>query len=644
MATATQRLPYLRGLDGLRALAVAAVLAYHAGASWLPGGFLGVELFFVVSGFLITAGLLAEWRQEGKIAPLAFWQRRARRLLPAVILLILATLTVALLLVPGEVAGLREDALASLAYVTNWYLIFDQQSYFEAVGRPSLLLHLWSLAVEEQFYIVWPLLLAGGLRFLRPRATLAVVVALAVGSAALMIALHERGASSDRLYYGTDTRAAGLLIGAALAFVWQPWLRPAAGRALAHRATDLAGVAGLALLVWLFLTLDEFDERLYTGGLALVSLTSALVIAIAVDPRTLLSRVLGVGLLRWLGVRSYSIYLWHWPVFALTRPDLDVPYHGAALLVIRLGLAIALADLSYQLVERPAREGGIGRLLQAAGRLWTRPGWQGRAVVTTSTACLALLLAGFAFKTMSTARPEPPAYLAIGAIKGVVEPEPSAAVPDPELQAADESEPQAPEPQRALLMPPPFAGAGPLDPALATGTSQPVPASPQAPPIVRAPPRPSTGIRLSAIGDSVLLGAANEIAHQIGAIDVDAAIARQAGPTIQVLRERAAANALTPTVLIQIGNNGLFTTRQFDEMMSVLTGHQVLVVNLRVPKPWEGPNNAMLAEAVQRYPNAHLVDWHSASANHPELFTDDGTHLMPAGARIFADLVVASLP
>src|SRR5215217_6687399 len=218
------RLPYVPGLDGLRALAVIAVLLYHAGLPWIPGGFLGVEVFFVISGYLITALLLTEWRRLGRVDLKAFWLGRARRLLPALYLVLVVTLAYAVVFLPGEVAGLRGDVLAALGYVTNWYLVLGQESYFEAIGRPSLLKHLWSLAVEEQFYLIWPLVLAFGLSMgatrWRRRRILILALAGAVTSALLMALLYRPEVDPSRIYFGTDTRATGLLVGAALAFVW----------------------------------------------------------------------------------------------------------------------------------------------------------------------------------------------------------------------------------------------------------------------------------------------------------------------------------------------------------------------------------------------------------------------------------------
>jgi peptidoglycan/LPS O-acetylase OafA/YrhL/CubicO group peptidase (beta-lactamase class C family) len=361
------RLPYLPGLDGLRALAVAAVLLYHAELGFV-GGFLGVEVFFVLSGFLITALLFAEWQQHGRIQLAAFWMRRVRRLLPALILMLVGTFALAWLLVPDALSQLRADALAALGYVMNWQLVFSQQSYFDSMSRPSLLQNLWSLAVEEQFYLLWPLLFIAGMRYLGRFGLLIATLILAAASVALMAWLYQPGADPSRMYYGTDTRAAGLLVGAALALAWPLRRTPSVG----HRSGLLlscVGTLALAGLLIAFLRVYDYHPWLYYGGFLLTAIGTAIVIAAVIHPRArLVPALLGWRPLRWIGLRSYGIYLWHWPIFMVTRPYQDVPIDGWPLLLLRLALVLGLAALSYRFVELPIRHGAIERWWQA---LWT---------------------------------------------------------------------------------------------------------------------------------------------------------------------------------------------------------------------------------------------------------------------------------
>jgi peptidoglycan/LPS O-acetylase OafA/YrhL len=398
-------------LDGLRALAVLAVILYHAHLPpWLPGGFLGVEVFFVISGYLITSLLLKEWGRDQRVNLKVFWLRRARRLLPALFLLLAGVLTFAVVFLPEEVAGLRPAALAAATYISNWYLIFQHQSYFLTIGRPPLLQHLWSLAVEEQFYLIWPPLFFLLMRLLRRRTVMLAAIAAAVASAVLMVALYQPDADPSRVYYGTDTRAAGLLIGVALAFIWAPGRRTNLPSAL----LDAAGLLALAGLFFAFYRLNEFESFLYLGGFTAVSLASALVIATSVDGRSrLLPRLLGWGPLRWAGLRSYGIYLWHWPVFQVTRPQLDLPLDGLPLFALRMALTLGLVELSYRFVEIPVRTGALGRAWHnwrsASGvRRWRLAGnW-------TVVGALVLVYCGLLINNVAAAKPPPPpAYLSV---------------------------------------------------------------------------------------------------------------------------------------------------------------------------------------------------------------------------------------
>jgi peptidoglycan/LPS O-acetylase OafA/YrhL/lysophospholipase L1-like esterase len=640
------RLPYLPGLDGLRALAVIAVLLYHAELRWIPGGFLGVEVFFVISGYLITALLLAEHRQRGRVDLKAFWLRRARRLLPALYLLLVVTLAFAVVFLPEEVARLRNDAAAAFAYVTNWYLVVNNESYFETVGRPSLLLHLWSLAVEEQFYVLWPPLFVVGIMLLR-RYTLLVALAGAAGSALLMATLYQPDVDPSRIYYGTDTRATGLLLGAALAFVWAPrrgtdltlMRRFAAARRRRLRHTgrqrqfrarwgwtgplllDVVGLAALSGLVSFCILLDQYQPFLYQGGLALVALATVVVIMVTVHPHTRLGAgLLGRWPLRWIGLRSYGIYLWHWPVFMVTRPELDVLITGTPLLILRLAATLVLADLSYRFVETPIRRGVLGRAWKAlreargARRWWLGAGWAG-AVGAGAASCVVLGVA------LAYAQPPaPPSYLSVESIHT----EASAPTRDTrDLGATSETE--TPETGTA-----------------ASTTSETDTVGLTTAPETAAERAPAS--RVTAIGDSVMIGAAGELEQTIDNLSIEADVGLQAPAAIDILRKRRDAKQLGEVVIVHIGSNGAFSEEQFEEMMEVLADvHRVMFVNVKVPRPWEQPNNAVLADGVKQYSNAVLVDWYVASVGRPELLVKDGIHLQHEGQRVYTDLIAAYL-
>jgi peptidoglycan/LPS O-acetylase OafA/YrhL len=650
----------------LRAFAVIAVLLYHADLAWIPGGFLGVEVFFVISGYLITALLLAEWRQRGRIDLKTFWLRRARRLLPALYVLLVVTLAFAVVFLPGEVAGLRGDVLAAFGYVTNWYLIFGQESYFEAVGRPSLLQHLWSLAVEEQFYLIWPPILALGLCIgatrLRQRRVLMVALFGAGASAVAMALLYAPGVDPSRIYYGTDTRATGLLCGAALAFLWSPGVSYRPSEARHHRLKlagrgrfrrrwgwtaplllDLLGFAALGGLLWFCLHFGEFQPSLYSGGFALVGLATTATIMAVVHPYTLIGRrLLGWAPLRWIGVRSYGIYLWHWPVFMVTRPDLDVPFDGLPLLALRLAATVILADLSYRYIETPIRRGALGRawrtLREARGPMRRRLSLQWAGVLVPILASCALLGVAVA----QAEPPKKPSYLAsMKSVHTVEQPhrKSSNAGIDSPRKARPSMERKGLEGYRETQGANHTDGSVGAAPGARTQRTTKVTSDGG-----RTGPSGFTG-SVSAIGDSVMLGAVEGLQKEIrGLTVVDAEVGLQVYTATDILNSRRASGYLGDVVIVHLGNNGVFTEKEFDRIMWTLSGvDRVLFVNVSVPRTWEAPNNQVITEGVTRYPNTVLVDWHSASADRPELFYKDGYHLRPEGQRIYANLISANL-
>lgn len=378
---------YRPALDGLRAIALTAVLLYHAGVPWVRGGFLGVDLFFVLSGYLITGLLLNEWRQWRSIDLVAFYTRRARRLLPALVTVVAAVATWTFLFAaPDKVAAIRADGLSALAYVANLRFIVMEQSYFDQFGDPSPFRHTWSLAIEEQYYLLFPLLLIGLLRALRGRRRVAWALALgAIGSAAWMGHLYVPGSDPSRVYYGTDTRIQELLVGSTLAVLLTGRTRTPE---MARRARWFAPVA-LVLVVAALAVLRDTGPHLYQGGfLGLSIIVAALIAGVELDRRGGVARVLSWGPLVRIGVISYGLYLWHWPVFvALSEPRTGL--NGLPLIALRLGLTGLLSVASYRLIEHPIRRGTVPRW--ASGRSWPTLRW---ALPAVSVAALVTATAG----------------------------------------------------------------------------------------------------------------------------------------------------------------------------------------------------------------------------------------------------------
>ena len=607
-STTAARLAYLPGLDGLRALAVAAVVLYHAEVAPLSGGFLGVDLFFVISGFLITSLLLAEWERTGRLDLRAFWLRRARRLLPALFVVLVAALAFAVLFLPESVARLRSDVAAAAGYVTNWYLLAGDQSYFETIDRQSPLLHLWSLAVEEQFYLAWPVVLLVTLRVAGRRAALVLTVGAACASAAWMAVLATPDGDPSRVYYGTDTRIFAPIAGAALAFLAGPWV-VAAGERRAPRTwrgigrADPVAVASLAVLGWFVVNVGSDASTLYTGGLAVVALAGTLLVGSVVHPDArVVPWVLERPWLRWLGTRSYGVYLWHWPILSITRPGLDVAVDGPVLFVARLAAIGLLAELSYRIVERPIRSGG----LEGAWRRWrdepARRLHPARLRLAVGGLAALLPATGLAVAVLAASPPSRPDYLPVSEWDGVVVADVDWADPMP----ADRS---------GTVRSDGRTGARPHETA--------------------PPDRP-----ILVVGDSIIISTGKALARELGRIEIDAEVGRHAVDGVRILEQRRQAARLSEIVVIDLGTNGPLMRAQFERAMEVLSGVRLVVwVNVSVPRTWEEHTNLVLAQQVPRYPNARLVDWYGAASARRELFRGDGYHPTADGAALFASLI-----
>ncbi len=679
---------YRPGLDGLRAIAVIGVLLYHAGVSWMPGGLLGVDLFFVISGFLITSLLVAELQRSGSIAMIAFYRRRARRLLPALAAVLAFTLVGMALVRPGDLVRFGSDVLASIGYVTNWWFVVQHRSYFVASGRPSPFQHLWSLAVEEQFYILWPLALLvlwrvltrakslAGARGRTASRSLARIGRYAVGAACISagwmayIAVRENlpyGADTSRVYFGTDTHASGLLLGVAAAAFLAAWYGPLwqqrPGR-MGRAAFDLAGTAALAAAGWAMFRTNEFSPGLYRGGFLAFAAAAAVAVTAISRPGAVLEKVLGSKPARWVGTRSYGLYLWHWPVFVYTRPQLDVPLTGTANVLLRLALTVALAETSFRLVEQPIRTLGLRTWLQqvlhhaqttargasirqkAARWPWRRALASGTMLAGLLLGCAGVLLLGYAVFRIQA----PPAHrtsilITPSGSRGTSALKKGNAPSTPTARPAPTASPSATStvsPLDAAAASPPAAapGTSPATPSATATTSAAPPPTPTPSPSL--PPLPD-GHKVTAIGDSVMLGAVTSLAQALPGATVNAVEGRQASGAFTLLDGLIHGNRLGADLVLHIGTNGTIDPRALDSLLSQTANRQVVILNLHVPRAWQDLNNTILAAAARNHPDVRLLDWNAAASAHPEWLYDDGIHLRPAGAAAYRDLILNAL-
>ncbi|MDR6200395.1 peptidoglycan/LPS O-acetylase OafA/YrhL [Microbacterium sp. SORGH_AS428] len=592
------------GLDGLRAVAVTLVVVYHLFPGWwMRGGFIGVDVFFVISGFLITSLLLREHDQTGRVALGAFWRRRARRLLPA-LLLVLTVCASAAWLIGGDVlVGLGRQLVGALVFGYNWTAVADGADYFGS-GGGELFRNLWSLAVEEQFYLVWPPLLLALL--LLPRAWMRAVAALAAATAsAVWMAVIVASGSADpltlgarvtRAYFGTDTHAFGLLLGVAVAVAWRAvvrveraWMR----RRGVRGGVSTLGICALAGLVLLATVGQSQSTATFPGALVTASALSAFVIVAGVWPGSPLGRGLDAAPLRWIGERSYGLYLWHWPVLVLlvaawqgTSADRPFPTAlGAAALVV----TVLLSALSYRFLEVPVRRRGAGRVIGGLRRAFASSARR-RAGSFAVTAVAVLLVAGTAAALISApAVFSGEAVVAAGADALQTQPAPTNAGGDPDDDVV-------------------------------------------------------TGDEVTAIGDSVMLASAPSLIAALPGADVDAVVSRQMNAAPDILRSLADSGRLREFVVLGLGTNGSISQRTLDQVLEVIgPDRQLVLVTASAPRSWIPGVNADIAAFARTHRGVQVADWQSAIAPHLDLLAGDEVHPGDAGGRIYADTVVAAL-
>ncbi|UIJ69639.1 acetyltransferase (plasmid) [Bacillus cereus] len=582
---------YMVGLDSLRGLAIMAVILYHINFNWMPGGFLGVTVFFVLSGYLITDILVTEWRKNKRIDLKEFWFSRARRLLPGMLVMLVITFAWIAIFHSSLLETMRDDSLAALFYVSNWWYIYHKLSYFDNFNQPSPLNHFWSLAVEEQFYVVWPFIISLGLYYTKKRSRLILWICLGAAFSALAMAiLYEPGTDPSRIYYGTDTRAFSLLIGAALALIWPSAELTNKIIPKARFILDVVGGIALIIILVMFWKTNQYDAFLYRGGMVILSIATALLVANLAHPASRIAKFLRFRPLRWIGVRSYGIYLWHYPILTLTPPKVNTGDFSLIRAILQFILIIIIAQISWEFIENPIRQGGLRNIQFKNIRF------------QNVTLGIKLALIGTIFVS---------AIAVLGIVKA----------------NKDTVEVTKTRPAKHPV-------------AVRENLTQEAPQNQEKSKEVNSV-QPKNSLTVTAIGDSIMIDIAPYLKNTFPDIGIDAQIGRQLSKAIPVVERLKNEGNLGNHVIIGLGTNGAFTTENLVALIKLIgKERKIILINTRVPRPWESIVNERLKVTAAEYPNVTLVDWYDASAGKSEYFAPDGVHLTKVGAETYAALVV----
>ena len=583
MATA-RGIRYIPAIDGLRGLAVVAVMLYHLGFTWIPGGFLGVDLFFVISGYVITRLLLDSIARSGGLDLRAFYKARIRRLFPPLIFMIIATSIYIGIWAPETMRRFVSDSPFSLLGVMNWWLVFRHTDYFDSISRAPLLQHTWSLGVEAQFYLLWPLILLLTVRYLGKKKIpgAALFIAAVSGITLLVVSFQVDAASTSQIshvYFGTDTHSIGLFLGAALAVSWIPQNLKEDVERRAQDFIDGIGVFGFIGMIATFLFIDETDPTLYKLAFPLAGIFGCAIITSIVHPASRFAPLLSSKVAVWIGERSYSIYLWHWVVFQLTRPAVDIEGSAWALTALRILIVLALADISLRFVELPIRSGLVEYWFKGMKYRTKRVQLRQKTLLGVSIFSILLILTLISTRAISDS--------------------------DRVMATVKEELSQTPEISNEDVVPTSTHG-------------------------------------LWVTGDSVILGIRYELETRSHIELINARVGRQAPELIDVMLNDKL-NVVGSTVIFNLGNNNKLTEAQVAAVFEAVKDQpRIIVVNTAVPRGWRDENNLLIAKYAELF-GAVLIDWNAISTGHPEYFAPDGVHLVPAGARAYVDAISSQL-
>ncbi|EGQ3785206.1 acetyltransferase [Staphylococcus pseudintermedius] len=586
---------YMTGLDGVRAVAVIAIIIYHLNPQWLSGGFLGVDTFFVISGYLITSLLLTEYHNTGKIELMSFWLRRVKRLIPAVLFLVMGVIVLSLIFMPMEIQKVRADSIAAIFYVSNWWYIMQNVDYFEQFAVQPLK-HLWSLAIEEQFYLVFPIVLLSLLSFIRRLKSIRIIfLILLVISMIAMMVLYVPNENVARVYFGTDTRIQTLLMGVLLALVWPPFQLKAKVNTQMRMMIDTAGVVGLAILFICFKFVSETNSILYYGGFFLISTVTLLVIASSVHPSGYFAKFLGNKVFTFIGSRSYSLYLWHYPIIVLIHHQFVQGQIPPLVYVVEILLMVLMAEFSYKFIEQPFRKEGFN--IFAFNHL---KNWRSQKVLRTWLVIILLI---------------PTLLVMVGGFNRFAK-----------KNSTRVTEVNTEEIDKLITQPLPLPQLE-IDGFVVKGNKQ-----------------KYASWKPLLIGDSVMVDIGDDFRSFVPKADINGKVGRQlVEATSLAKRQYQSYRDKNDIVVLELGTNGDFTEEQLNSLLEQFGEADIYLVNTRVPRSYESHVNQVLAKAAKKRANVTLVDWYSRSENHTEYFAPDGIHLQPPGVRALTNSIIQAI-
>lgn len=586
---------YMPGLDGVRAVAVIAIIIYHLNPQWLSGGFLGVDTFFVISGYLITSLLLTGYHNTGKIELMSFWLRRVKRLIPAVLFLVMGVIVLSLIFMPTEIQKVRADSIAAIFYVSNWWYIMQNVDYFEQFAVQPLK-HLWSLAIEEQFYLVFPIVLLSLLSFIRRLKSIRIIfLILLVISMIAMMVLYVPNENVARVYFGTDTRIQTLLMGVLLALVWPPFQLKAKVNRQMRTMIDTAGVVGLAILFICFKFVSETNSILYYGGFFLISTVTLLVIASSVHPSGYFAKFLGNKVFTFIGSRSYSLYLWHYPIIVLIHHQFVQGQIPPLVYVVEILLMVLMAEFSYKFIEQPFRKEGFN--IFAFNHL---KNWRSQKVLRTWLVIILLI---------------PTLLVMVGSFNRFAQ-----------KNSTRVTEVNTEEIDKLITQPLPLPQLE-IDGFVVKGNKQ-----------------KYASWKPLLIGDSVMVDIGDDFRSFVPKADINGKVGRQlVEATSLAKRQYQSYRDKNDIVVLELGTNGDFTEKQLNSLLEQFGEADIYLVNTRVPRSYESHVNQVLAKAAKKRANVTLVDWYSRSENHTEYFAPDGIHLQPPGVRALTNSIIQAI-